>query len=494
MRLEVDSGGYTSACGEFYDANHGIVDLMSSLTSALADGGGMAGTDTGGAEFAAQYDQAAATLVQAGCDLGDAMANAANLLNASLANHEAADHGALVQGPPDGYAGDSGDTNPDHWTSSLSAAAPPSAAGGIGGEPGWWHWIASHVEGLLWPDADTGRLRSVGSAWVDAGAQLRGFTANCEVAAALIEAQRSPEVPDAVATCRDLGGHVTELADAFTQIGNACTEYADQVDAHHQEIEDELKSFIEWTIAIEAGGAILGALTLGIGEGAAQAAEAGEVANAASKVVRILRDLIELARLGAARIGQVVTRATEVGAKIKRIISARVVKALETTGLRLRRVDLEELPAWANPGEIPSEGAGADIYRGLESPYGGLSRQEFYDKYWDAETQGWRYPPNDGFEGPAVANDLRPGQVIDRLGGDGGRYASPSGESYGSRGLPPSNIGRDYHQYEVVKPLPDSVTQGRIAPWFEQPGGGTQYFFDHPIKWYVEHGYLQEIH
>ena len=492
MRLEVDSGSYTSACSEFYEANQGVVDLMSTLTSALGDGGGMAGTDTGGAEFAGQYDEAAATLVQAGCDLGDAMANVANLLNASLVNHDAADHGALVNGPPEGYVS-TGDTDPDHWTSSLSAPAPPSAAGGIGGEPGWWHWIASHLEGLFWPDADTGRLRSVGAAWVDAGAQLASYTANCDAAAGLIETQRSPEVPDAVATCRDLSSHVSELADAFTQIGNACTEYAEQVDAHHEEIEDELRSFIEWTIAIETGGAILGALTLGIGEGAAQAAEGAEVANAASKVVRILRDLVELARLGAARIGQVVTRATEVAAKMKRIISARVVKALESAGLRLRRVDLEELPAWANPGEVPAEGAGADIYRGVESPYGGLSRQEFYDKYWDAETKNWRYPPNEGFEGPALANDLRPGQVIDRLGGDGGRYASPSGESYGSRGLPPSSIGRDYHQYEVVKPLPESVTQGKIAPWFEQPGGGTQYFFDHPIKWYVDHGYLQEI-
>ncbi|MBZ5739800.1 TNT domain-containing protein [Nocardioides mangrovi] len=494
MRLEVDNGSYTSACSEFYDVNHGVVDLMSSLTGSLGDGGGMAGTDTGGAEFAAQYDEAAASLVQAGCDLGDAMANVANLLNASLVNHDAADHGALVNGPPEGYGNDTGDTNPDHWTSSLSAPAPPSAAGGIGGEPGWWHWIASHLEGLFWPDADTGRLRSVGNAWVDAGSKLATYSWNVDSAAATLQTQRSPEIPDAVATCQDLSSHVTDLADAFTQIGNACSEYADQVDAHHEEIEHELASFIEWTIAIEAGGAILGALTLGIGEGAAQAAEGAEVANAASKVVGILRDLVELARLGAARIGQVVTRSVEIADKIRKILRAKVVRALEVAGVRAAKVDLETLPAWAlEEATIP----GTRAFEGFTDAdrYGGLTKQEFFDKYWDAEKGGWRYPENDGFLGDPSPNSLQVGQRVDRFGpNDGGFYASPAGESYGSRAIPPSSIGRDYHEFEVLKPLPGSVKQGEIAPWFEQPGGGTQYLFDHDIDWYISNGYLKELH
>jgi hypothetical protein len=49
-------------------------------------------------------------------------------------------------------------------------------------------------------------------------------------------------------------------------------------------------------------------------------------------------------------------------------------------------------------------------------------------------------------------------------------------------------------EYEVTKPLPDSVTQGDVAPWFEQPGGGTLFYFDKPIQWYLDNGYLREIH
>lgn len=496
MRIEVDNGVWTSACTDFYDANHGVVDVMTTLVGKLGSGAGMAGGDTGGAEFAAQYDAAAATLVQAGCDLGDAMAAVANLLNASLVNHDAADHGALVHGPPIGSV-DTGDSNPDHYATSLSAAAPPSATGGTGGVPGWWHWLSSHVEGLLWPDADTGRMRTVADAWTDASSQLAGWRWTVDAARVQLETQKSPEIPDAVATCTDLSRHVTDLADAFSGIGAACREYADQVDAHHEEIEHELVSFLEWTAGIEIGGAILGAVTLGIGEGAAQIAEGAEVANAAQKVVRVLNDLIELARLGAMKLENLVRSVAGIGARIRKILSAKVVRALERTGLRLRRVDLEGLPAWASKeAPFPEAGPGSGMYHGMSEAdrYGGLSRQEFYDKYWDAERGTWRYPPRDGFAGPAVPNELAPGTRIDRLGDNSGHYASPAGEDYGGRALPPSNIGREYHEYEVVHPLPESVTQGPIAPWFEQPGGGTQYFFEHPLEWYVENGYLKEIH
>ena len=54
-------------------------------------------------------------------------------------------------------------------------------------------------------------------------------------------------------------------------------------------------------------------------------------------------------------------------------------------------------------------------------------------------------------------------------------------------------MGTDYTRYEVLKPLPESVTEGKIAPWFEQPGGGIQYKFDQPMSWYVRNGYLGEI-
>lgn len=42
----------------------------------------------------------------------------------------------------------------------------------------------------------------------------------------------------------------------------------------------------------------------------------------------------------------------------------------------------------------------------------------------------------------------------------------------------------------MLKPLPDSVTKGPVAPAFGQQGGGGQYYFDKPIQWYIDEGYL----
>jgi hypothetical protein len=356
VRIDVDGGGYQSACDAFYDANHGVIDVVSTLSSAVGGLGGMAGTDTGGEAWAAQYDPAATQAVQAGCDLGQSLSTLANLLNGTLVNHDAADGGAMLSGPPELTGQSTGDHDPDHWTEELTAAAPPSAKGGTGDQPGWWHWIAGHVEGLLWPDADTGKLRSAGSAWITAGDNVDGYKYDAQAASAMVASQTSPEVPDAVSACDEISGHIGDLAEAYREIGKACNDYAQAVDDHHKEVEDELKSFIEWTIAIEAGGAVLGFFTLGLGEGAAQAAEAAEVANAASKVVRILKNLIEIARTVATTIGRALTRIGEIAGKLGKFLNAKIERALVKLGVKEAEADGLLWTSWANYPKVTVNG------------------------------------------------------------------------------------------------------------------------------------------
>lgn len=347
MRIDVDTTTYESACSDFYDCNHGIIDAVSTLLSALGNGADMAGSDTGGEAWAAQYDQVAPKLVQAGCDLGQSMGQTANLLNASLKNHDGADYGARLDTPPQYQtAASDGDPDPNHWTETLSPGGVPSATGGIGGEPGWWHWIASHLEGLFWPDADTGKLRTIGQAWITAGTTIDAYTWTIDSAIWELKTQESPEIPDAVAACTELKQHTGDLADAYQQIGKACNDYAQHVDDHHQMIEDELASFVEWTVGIEAAGAIIGFFTLGAGEAAAQAAEAAEVANAASRVVRILRALVELAKTVAETIGSLLTKVTEILADLKKFLNVKAIAALEKIApVLLRNKLLDELAA-----------------------------------------------------------------------------------------------------------------------------------------------------
>ncbi|WGL53950.1 hypothetical protein P5P86_09010 [Nocardioides sp. BP30] len=335
LPVEVDSTGYVDAVGQLAGANRAVVDAVDSLTDVLYASGAMAGTDTGGEEWARQYDPAAAQLVQAGCSMGDALANMANLLNGSLANHEGAEHAALMY--PGMPAAASGDTDPAHGTESLSAPAPPSAAGGTGDQPGWWHWIAGHVGGLLWPDADTGKLRGAGAAWVKAGASITDQQYAVDAADGALYAIVSPEMDDVHGACREISGHLGTLGGACAAVGKACDDYARHVDDKHKEIEDELRSFIEWTIGIEAAGGLLSVVTVGISEAAAQAAEGAEVANAASKVIRILNELIELARTVKTAIETAIKSIGEVVLKLGKFVNAKLVTALEKAGVGVAR-------------------------------------------------------------------------------------------------------------------------------------------------------------
>jgi hypothetical protein len=70
---------------------------------------------------------------------------------------------------------------------------------------------------------------------------------------------------------------------------------------------------------------------------------------------------------------------------------------------------------------------------------------------------------------------LLPGTLLDRFGGPGGRFLSPIGTPYPMRSVRPSTAARaEQNIYRVLQPL--EVEAGRAAPWFDEPGGGIQYF------------------
>ncbi len=389
MRIDVDGGGYSSACTDFYDANHEVCTAAQKLTGVIDGCGGMAGTDAGGEAWANQYDPVAADVVKALCNATTSLASMANLLNSSLVNHKGAENGALISGPPIGNV-DDGDSDPNHYGETLSSPAPPSAKGGTGDQPGWWHWIAGHVGELVWPDADTSKLRSAGNAWTDAGEWISASGSYADSAASMVGTEKSPEIPDAVAACNEIKQHLTDLGSACTTVGQACTDYAQHVDDAHTQMENELASFIEWTVGIELGGAILGALTFGAGEGAAQIAEGAEVANAASKVVAILEALKALATTVSETIAGISSKVTAVLGGLAKFLNPAVEKALVETAKDVGEVKSLEAPIrWTpvnGPGPLGEETATSfrsatytqrtlDDETTLYRAYGGTSRE-----------------------------------------------------------------------------------------------------------------------
>ena len=171
----------------------------------------------------------------------------------------------------------------------------------------------------------------------------------------------------------------------------------------------------------------------------------------------------------------------------------------------------------------------ADYFEGKQIP---VRSRSFVD------AQGKiKWPPKgtDGFVVDSVGNpiteraNLKAGQVIDRFGSNGGRFASPvdNGEKlpFNTRGLPYPEDHQVYHQYEIVRDLtkenilqafkeaPDivkekirisleyygldiedlaNIRKGKIAKVFGQ-GGGTQIQFASSLSLYEDLGLVKEI-
>lgn len=131
--------------------------------------------------------------------------------------------------------------------------------------------------------------------------------------------------------------------------------------------------------------------------------------------------------------------------------------------------DLKKIQGWKNP---PSE----EVY---------LKNKKVFDnpKYYNQTTgepiwPGQNGDPNiDGFlNGKYEDTKLRPGEQIDRYGGNNGTFFGDEGTSIPERAMAPNSDFSKYNKYVVAREMP--VCKGKIAPWFDQPGGGIQYQID----------------
>lgn len=98
--------------------------------------------------------------------------------------------------------------------------------------------------------------------------------------------------------------------------------------------------------------------------------------------------------------------------------------------------------------------------------------------------------------------DLARGETLERItfcdehgAHVNGHFAAPPGTAFGKLSLPPDRLGRNAMvvRREILRPLPENVRTGQIAPGFEQPGLGGKYQFPDGIRKVVDQGYLKEI-
>jgi hypothetical protein len=95
---------------------------------------------------------------------------------------------------------------------------------------------------------------------------------------------------------------------------------------------------------------------------------------------------------------------------------------------------------------------------------------------WVDPHGGVIWPPSEGFSSQPFPLILPPGLLIDRFGSPYGRFFSPKGAGYSARALPYECDKLNYTTFRVMSPI--FVWAGKAAPWFDQPGGATQFETD----------------
>jgi len=102
------------------------------------------------------------------------------------------------------------------------------------------------------------------------------------------------------------------------------------------------------------------------------------------------------------------------------------------------------------------------------------------------------YPPNSGFLGSSSPSTLQPGTLLDRYGGsDFSDFFSPVGVPVGMRALPPGVADKPLRTFRVDRTF--TVDAGLVAPYYNQPGYGTQYKTPMQLKQMLSEGYLSEL-
>jgi hypothetical protein len=336
MRLGVSERGYAGAVESLVGANELAAQIATGLSGRLRGHGAMAGDDSTATDFAASYDDAAAGTVAALESTVGAFGALGRLVEASLTNHARADARSTLPGWAQAVVGPP--TVADRAVG-VRLPSPPSSLGahdeGPGGPAGT---VLDLLQDVLWPNADTGRMRAAGRAWTSAAASVDLLTAHCDSALSALEGERSPEIPLATAVIRDLRERVVDLAAQLETLAAACAEYADHVDAKRAELLSLLEDLVEELAlgAIIAGG--LSFVSGGAATGAAGGLAAARISSAGHKARGILDSLRVLTGGTALAVRPVAVTAAEIGARTERINGARVMLT-EASGRGAQPVD-----------------------------------------------------------------------------------------------------------------------------------------------------------
>jgi hypothetical protein len=316
MQISVECGGFTRAADACLTANQTAALLTTSLGARLAGHGGMAGNDSTGTTFARAYDDGARAGLDALTDLTHAFIGAGRLLTMTGEHHGDAE-GAAAGLRVSAYAGA---TLEDDFVR-VRPAAVPSSLGAQQPSLGVIDaWILDQVEGFVWPGADVEVLRTAAGDWRRAAGSAAGLADHVDAAVALVELQRSPEVPLAVDALTDLRTLVGDTAWELSRLADACEEHAAAVEDTRARTRALLTEIAQMVVEGAAISVLVAGATGGLGGGAAAAAAAARVRTQAPRFYALLVALRHSAATSAARLEHAAAELVRVRSRVERFL------------------------------------------------------------------------------------------------------------------------------------------------------------------------------
>lgn len=299
MRIAVETGGFTSAADACRTGNQISALLCESLAGKLRGYAGMAGDDATSADFAVSYDAGARQALDTLAELTHAFVGLGRLLTATGTTHRDAEAASAAVSA---YSG--GSLDEDDYVR-VSPAAPPSCLGANPVSLGTVEtFILDHIEGFVWPSADTDLLLDAATTWRRAGAAVADLESHCAIAAGFLEHQVSREIPLALSALAELRSLIGDTADALVAVGASCEEYADAVRDTHDRTRALLVEIGQMVVEGAVISAIVGGITGGLGAGAAGSAA---LARIGAQAPRFHALLVGLRATGTATAGRLRT-------------------------------------------------------------------------------------------------------------------------------------------------------------------------------------------
>jgi hypothetical protein len=231
--LACDPAALDSAGAEVVTAGEGLGSVISTLTAALSGCAGMAGDDPVGAALGHGYDNSAAKLIEAMAATRNGLCSLGDGVRMSAHNYSLAEAMSNV-------GGGGGPLPTPTVTAPMPAGSAPSSVGAGTGAPAGWGWVAPYI-GMIWPTADSAKLRAAAAAWSAAGAKFG--LAEILGTGGPMTAIRAQQIPEGAAIDRaftDAFSSTTSLVQQCQNIAAQLNSYAAKVDRVHAAILDLL--------------------------------------------------------------------------------------------------------------------------------------------------------------------------------------------------------------------------------------------------------------